>query len=61
MPYDKRIKGRYHELVWDGGGEPGGHYVNGHVTPEEFRSAVASWFADRPRRAGASDPAGRGH
>lgn len=49
MPYDKRIKGKYHYLVWDND-EPGGHYVNGHVTPEEFRAAVAEYFGDRPHR-----------
>ncbi len=46
MTRRKRPPGEYHPLVWDGDGEPCGHYVNGHVTPEVFRAALDTHFGD---------------
>lgn len=37
-------------LVWDGDGTPCGHYVNGHVTDEQFRAEIDRWFADSKRK-----------
>ncbi len=39
--------GEYRPLTWDGDGTPGGHYVNGHVTDDEFRSAIAAHFGSK--------------
>jgi hypothetical protein len=44
-----RIPGEYHPLVWDGDGTPAAHYVNGHVSPEEFRAAIQAYFGDSSR------------
>jgi hypothetical protein len=41
----KRPLGEYAPLVWDIGGDPPAHYVNGHVSPEEFRAEIDRWFA----------------
>lgn len=43
----KRAIGEYHPLNWDGAGAPAAHYVNGHVTDEEFRAEMARWFGVR--------------
>lgn len=50
MPRARRLHGSYHPLTWDGDGTPCAHYVNGHVTPEEFRSAIETHFANSPGR-----------
>ncbi len=50
MAISTRERGKYHPLVWDGDGEPGGHYVNGHVTPDEFRAAIDAYFRDSRRK-----------
>lgn len=34
-----RTIGEYQPLNWDGDEEPCAHYVNGHVTNDEFRAA----------------------
>lgn len=50
MPHGKRVRGRYHGLVWDGDGSPSAHYVDGHVTPGEFRAAVETYFGDSEKK-----------
>lgn len=50
MTRRRRRPDEYHPLVWDGDGEPCAHYVNGHVTPEEFRAAIDAQFGNSPKK-----------
>ena len=45
MATSTRERGKYHYLVWEDD-EPAGHYVNGHVTPDEFRAAIDAYLRD---------------